>query len=225
MTPYKTFQDIKNEYDFLFKKDRVQDEIRAYKWHAQRLLKYCSHPRDVLDVACGGGFFLNQLNQASDVKPLLTGTDISSEALKIAQRQCPGSQYVLSVAEAMPFKDHSFDAITCLGSLEHFLDIKRAIQEMRRIMRQDGLFYIMVPNQYWYKDIISVALTGDKKDRNQTQELFASLGEWRRILEDAGLRIKKVDKYNGIARSRIKQWFKDILIPKKLSYHFIFICE
>ena len=222
----RDFKDIQQEYDHLFAYDQVRDDDRGYQWHARCLLKSCPNVKWLLDVACGGGYFLREFEGVvGKGRSALIGIDLSREALRIAQSQCPQAHRLLSVGESLPFRNQTFDAITCLGSLEHFLDIQSAVREMTRVMKDDGSLYVLVPNMFWYKDLISVFFTGDKKDRNQTQERFATLGEWRRTLEDAGVRVVRTEKYNGIARSAAKQWLKDILIPLRFSYHFVFICR
>lgn len=221
----KTFKDIATEYDHLFSTENVRDDDRAYQWHARQLFKAKPNAGKVLDVACGGGYFLREVTRRSQGKTCSTGIDISSAALGLALKECPQANYLISVAEFLPFKNETFDAITCLGSLEHFLDIPKAIKEMSRITKPDGIFYIMVPNLFWYKDFWSVLWTGDKKHRNQTQERFASLGEWSDTLKSSGLKIKNIIKYNGIARRPAKQWLKDLVIPRNFSYHFLFICS
>jgi ubiquinone/menaquinone biosynthesis C-methylase UbiE len=219
-----TFKDIQAEYDHLFVTEPIKDEARGYHWHAKTLFGAKKNARRVLDIACGGGYFFEQLRKLAPDKELV-GIDISSQAIAIAQKTCPQAKYLLSVGEGLPFRDQTFDAITCLGSLEHFLNLKVAIDEMRRVATPDAVFYILVPNLYWYKDLVSVLFTGHKKTRNQTQERFACLGEWQELLEANGLKVTKSVKYNGIARKPVKQALKDILIPLKFSYHFVFLCR
>ena len=220
----ETFKKIEAEYDGIFKTEGIRDEDRAYAWHARNILKQAPQNPAVLDIACGAGYFLRELNRLSHSKSRLTGLDISSEALRLAQQECPQASYKKGVAEALPFEDGIFDAITCLGSLEHFVDIPGAIAEMKRVSKQSAAYYILVPNLFWYRDIFSVVRTGGRVSRNQTHERFLSLGEWKQILNDAGLEIKKNVKYNGIAKSPLKQAVKDIVIPLRFSYHFVFIC-
>lgn len=220
----RTVKDIQAEYDRLFKQEPIRDEDRGYRWHAKTLLKEKPDLTSLLDLACGGGFFLREVKKLAG-SASLCGTDISNEALELARRETPGAKLVLGVGEALPFQENSFDAISCLGSLEHFLDIPRAIGEMKRIARPGAVFFILLPNLFWYKDLLSVWLTGSRKDRNQTHERFESLGEWKELLGGAGLRVMKTIKYNGIARRPLKQWFKDLLIPLRFSYHFLFICQ
>jgi len=225
-TQQRTLQDIQSEYDQLFLKQPIRDEDRGYRWHADQVLGQRKHYDRLLDLACGGGFFLKQLAERG--KGRITsrvGTDLSSEALKLAEEECPQAQFMLSAAEKLPFADRSFDAITCLGSLEHFLDIKGAVGEMKRVTRPGGLFFILVPNLFWYKDIFSVLFSGDRLTRNQTHERFSTLGEWKGLLESLGLRVVKTLKYNGVAKRPFKQWIKDRVLPLPLSYHFMFICQ
>ncbi len=221
----KTFKDIRSEYDHFFRTEPIRDEDRAYRWHAAQLLKAKPDADSLLDLACGGGFYLRELKNRTQGKTKLTGVDISYEALELARKECPEAKLLLGVGEALAFKEKTFDAITCLGSLEHFLDVGQAIGEMKRIAKKNAIFYILVPNLFWYKDILWVLLTGDRKTRNQTHERFASWGEWKRLLEEEGLRVVKTIKYNGIAKKALKQWLKDLFIPLRFSYHFLFICQ
>ena len=45
------------------------------------------------------------------------------------------------------------------------------------------------------------------------------------LIEGCGLKVHRTYKYNGIARSPFKQFLKDLLIPKRFSYHFIYILK
>ena len=219
------FKAIQTEYNRLYASEGIRDEDRAYVWHAGQLLKAKPGCKRVLDVACGAGYFLRELDRASAGHVAGTGIDISDTALTLAKKECPRGEFLHGIAEKLPFEDGVFDAVTCLGSLEHFLNIPAAVGEMIRVTKPDGIFYILVPNIFWYKDLFSVLLTGERVSRNQTQERFASWGEWKRTLEDAGLKVRRTNKYNGIAKRAIKQRIKDAVIPLRFSYHLIFLCE
>ncbi len=221
----KDFKDVQNEYDHLFKTEGIRDDDRAYKWHATQVLKLKPGLQSMLDVACGAGYFLREMISATNGALKAVGTDISPVGLEMAKKECPSAEYQECVAEELPFEDNRFDAITCLGSMEHFIDIPKAIREMRRVAKSEAIFYILVPNILWYKDILSVLFTGIRKTRNQTHERFASMGEWKELLESQGLTVQAIKKYNGIAKYGWKQFLKDLLIPVRFSYHFIYICK
>ncbi len=221
----QTFKDIQEHYDQLFHEEPIRDEDRAYRWFAERLFKEKPGARAILDLACGAGYLLREISRIHHGGVILAGTDLSQKALELAKKECPQAFYTLAVGESLPYRENTFDALICLGSLEHFLNISDAVREMKRIVRPDGHFFILVPNMFWYKDVFSVILTGNRKTRNQIHERFASLGEWVELLEELGLKVIKTEKYNGIASSAWKQKIKDGLIPLRLSYHFLFICK
>ena len=224
-TDHKDVAALQAEYDRLYKEAPIRDEDRAYAWIAQELRRIIPSAGSILDVACGGGYFLRELQRLYGASVRFHGIDLSREALSIARKEFPAASYSLSVAEDMPFEPKSFDAVTCLGSLEHFLNIAQALAEIKRVLRPGGIFLAMVPNIMWYRDILSVLLTKNRKSRNQTHELFASHGEWKEMLEQNGFEVIRSLKYNGIAQAAWKQRLKDLLIPERFSYHFIYLCR
>ncbi|MDP3920174.1 MAG: class I SAM-dependent methyltransferase [Candidatus Omnitrophota bacterium] len=222
----RTFQDIQAEYDQLFRDEPIRDDDRGYRWHAQQVLKQRKHYDHILDLACGGGFFLKQLAQmAGERIGRISGSDLSGEALELARREYPQAKLMLAAAESLPVADNTYDAIICLGSLEHFLDVGSAVAEMKRVTKRDGLFFILVPNLFWYKDLLAVLFKGTRLTRNQTHERFAAMGEWQELFASLGLRVVKTVKYNGVAKNSWKQCLKDLIIPLRFSYHFMFICQ
>jgi SAM-dependent methyltransferase len=74
-----------------------------------------------------------------------------------------GSPYadVRGDLEALPFADHSFDAVLCSHVLEHVGDDRRALSEIRRVLRPGGLALLLVPvddaREHTYEDATIVA--------------------------------------------------------------------
>lgn len=50
--------------------------------------------------------------------------------------------FAQAIAEELPFADKSFDCVTMLSSLEHFLNPAYAFSETHRVLREDGLLFI-----------------------------------------------------------------------------------
>ena len=217
-----SIQELRDFYDEEFKRSVIKDEDRAYQWMARQLFRPYMAGKKVLDVGCGGGFFLRELH---GIASLAIGIDLSGEALRIASKNNPPGCLVQGSAEGLPYFDQSFECLFCLGSLEHFSDIPRALKEFRRVVREEGWLFLMMPNLFWYKDILSVLGTGDIGPRNQQYEFFASPAHWKRIVSEADLKIEHCWKYNGISKSPLKQRLKDWLIPTNLSYHIILGCR
>jgi ubiquinone/menaquinone biosynthesis C-methylase UbiE len=102
----------------------------------------------VLEVGCGRGFYLKTLKT---IWPNLdiTGIDINQKYLDIARKFLGNSDVKLINGDAtrLPFKDNSFDRIIATEILEHIPDDKKAIAEMYRVLKPDGIAMVTVPNK------------------------------------------------------------------------------
>ena len=133
----------------------------------------------VLDVACGGGYLLMEAERAGLEAH---GIDIAQAALDRAKTFAPKSTLVRGDAEALPYDDASFDIVTCLGSLEHFLDPPKALEEMRRVLRPAGRAVIVVPNQWFAYDVARGWIEGKGLWHGQESERYFSIGEARDLI-------------------------------------------
>ena len=98
----------------------------------------------LLDVSCGAG---SLLAAAEDIGMHAVGVDLSDEAVRLAKRVAPKARVAVGAGEALAFKNGTFDYVSCLGSLEHFLDMGRGLEEMKRVAKPNARFCIMVPNE------------------------------------------------------------------------------
>lgn len=140
--------------------------------------------RRVLDIACGTGAWLAELAHRG---ASTAGIDISSRAVEQCRRRLPDADIREGVAEQLPFEDCSFDLVTCLGSLEHFLDQPRALREMRRVAKPGATLLILVPNAgFLTRRLGMYGGTGQVAIR----ETVRSLEAWTAMLRDAGLEVR-----------------------------------
>lgn len=86
----------------------------------------------LLDVGCGTGI-------SSDFDCFVAGIDPSIGLLK----QNGSSRKVLGIAESLPFRSNSFDYVISVTSIHNFTDIKKAVDEMERVGRDDFVFSIL----------------------------------------------------------------------------------
>ena len=91
-------------YGFEFSRLFQQD------WHAEMISHVPSGATRVLDLGCGTGFFLAELE---DKHPGAVGLDISHDMLKVSDRYVPGARLVTADAERLPFAPGRFDAVFC----------------------------------------------------------------------------------------------------------------
>ena len=140
----------------------------------------------LLDVSCGSGFLL-QAARARGIRAV--GVDLSDEAVRLARTVAPDARLAVGAGEQLTFRDASFDYVTCLGSLEHFLDMGQGIREMLRVAKPAARLCIMVPNE----NFIGWKVLGHHGTAQQDiNEHLLPLSAWRRLFEDHGLEIVRV---------------------------------
>ena len=91
--------------------------------------------KKVLDVGCGRGF---PSAIVRDRGGSYTGADVVAN----------GSGFALSVADAaaLPFPDAAFDLVFCIDAFEHIPEPLEAAREFRRVLTDDGIFFLSAPN-------------------------------------------------------------------------------
>ena len=119
--------------------DRIAKEYQNKKYYGKHLFKkereillsLIRRGSSLLDVACGTGrhvrfFKTHKINAI--------GLDASKEMIRYA-KSISNDRYIIGDAHSLPFKDHSFDYVTCLGNSIGSLMAEKAIKEMLRVAR------------------------------------------------------------------------------------------
>lgn len=227
----RTASQVKEFYESFHTRICLKESARFNRWLLRILAP--SPGSKLLDIACGGGYLLSEASQRGVIS---YGLEISEKAISIARTQKGKKELLIADAEHSPYRDKSFDMITCLGSLEHFIHPELALSEMLRIGKDSACFCILLPNLFSWDNIQKVKKTGKSPSHDQELERFATRWQWQDFLEENGLKVKKVIKYNGFPNlfetknGRIKpkslnKFFRRFFIPFNLSASFIFICE
>lgn len=102
---------------------------------------------EICDVGCGTGYLLNVLARSPTLKDCrFTGIDFvlgeTQGGPNIALRECDIMQ--------MPFADRSFDTVICTHVLEHILDVRAALAELRRITRRRLILVVPREREFEY---------------------------------------------------------------------------
>ena len=118
---------------------------RTASRHLRRLARRIGVRKNqqVLDVACGTGEWLLA---CKELGAFTNGVDLSERAISACKTSLGEGEYFSMPAEVLPFEDARFDVVTCLGSLEHFIDPVKALKEMVRVAKTDAIFLLLVPN-------------------------------------------------------------------------------
>jgi ubiquinone/menaquinone biosynthesis C-methylase UbiE len=126
------------------------EEYRHVRWGGPRPIsaveEHIPPGSRVLDAGCGNGRYLLPLSRKYDV----VGTDVAVNALSEARsylgRSGQYAECAASTITALPFSDHSFDAVLCYGVLQHLFESERvlAVEELKRVLKPSGMLFIEV---------------------------------------------------------------------------------
>lgn len=109
---------------------------RIYFAAPARDLAALIHPRDgrVLDIGTGSGVVAAAIHGARSI----FGCDPALSMLRLARVRVPGAQFIAGSLPHIPFRSHTFDAVTLGFVLSHVSDVVRALQEVKRVLKRGG---------------------------------------------------------------------------------------
>lgn len=162
---------------------RFEHRVNKAKRHIIACLQFARTARSLLDIGCSLGYVIEagrrlQLGSA--------GTDISHYAVE----QCRhlGHDARVGSLEALPFDDASFDIVVMKHVLEHTPEPRRALAEVRRVLREGGVTLVIVPHLRYWKGLW-LRRRGRyfrPDDLGRQHYVYYSLPALRRLLHDAG---------------------------------------
>jgi 2-polyprenyl-3-methyl-5-hydroxy-6-metoxy-1,4-benzoquinol methylase len=101
----------------------------------------------VIDVGCGSGrLMLKMQKRGFDV----WGCELNADSNNFASKLLEGRIFYKKLTECN-FPEHSFDFVTMFQSLEHMHNFDELFKEISRIIKDDGLVYIYVPNMEFFE--------------------------------------------------------------------------
>lgn len=95
----------------------------------------------ILDIGCSYGHILKHITPAG-------GTGVGIDIDDCFAAPADNLTFVRADAEQLPFRDGSFDVIVCNHVYEHTDDAHRLLDEIARVLKQDGVCYFAGPNKY-----------------------------------------------------------------------------
>lgn len=226
-------RDCGSAYNGLYEVQDMEHIESFYRW-LMRLMR----PRPdstLLDVACGAGAVVRLATEAG---LHAVGVDISEVAARIARSRAE-SMIVVGAGEHLPFANASFDYVTNMGSLEHFIEPLLGVKEMTRVLKPGGKAFILVPNTFSLLTNIWVAFrTGRTAVDKQPIQRYGARADWEALIRAGGLAVKRTLKYERSWPCVLSDWQyylkrpKELLrlvgapfVPLNLAFCFLFICD
>lgn len=134
------------------KKNYVIDEYNGesnYGLDSQiydKLLRFIPSTSKILEIGCGIGHFSNYCYNS---KRSIVSSDISKSNMKKAKEKFPVLSFVQADAEKLPLKNNSFDVVVSRDLIEHLFDQDSHFKEVKRILKEDGVYIIKTPNKIY----------------------------------------------------------------------------
>ncbi len=123
---------------------------------AQHLARYelaarLAPGRRVLDDGCGVGYGAAMIKRAG--AQFVVGIDLDAETIAWAT-ETYGELADFYVADmlALPFEQRFFDFVACFEAIEHVSDPELALDQIKRVLTEDGLLAISSPNRGRYTE-------------------------------------------------------------------------
>jgi 2-polyprenyl-3-methyl-5-hydroxy-6-metoxy-1,4-benzoquinol methylase len=116
--------------------------MKAYLYAEQ----YCEG-KIVLDYGCGNGygsFFLSKISHN------ITAVDINKAVIEMCKQNYQADNLSFQAVEPEKktfFKDAYFDVVVSFQVIEHIYDVRGYLNEMKRVLKDDGVFIITTPNR------------------------------------------------------------------------------
>ncbi len=162
--------------------------IRLEHVHRYLLARELSAGKRVLDLACGEGYGTALLaSSAGEV----VGVDNVPEVVAHARTRYPrpNIRFEIGACGAVPLPDASIDLVVSFETLEHVEDQEGMLQEIRRVLRPNGLLLLSTPDRRVYSDLLGNRNPYHPRELDR-EELEALLGKHFRRVALAGQRVR-----------------------------------
>lgn len=173
--------------------------INNLLWHIKAVIRHIPLRGRVLDVGCGFGLHSILLKESARDISRVVGIDIDKEKIEvfkklIKQFKLKNCQAHVADAENLPFPDNSFDCIYCNESLSHVKNIKRALSEAYRVLKNRGRI-IVSDTEKWNPYALWFVY-----GKGHSGEHYLHQGEMKKLLSEQGF--QDIKRVKGIVAPR-----------------------
>jgi ubiquinone/menaquinone biosynthesis C-methylase UbiE len=161
-----------------------EDLDRLLAWGAAR------RADRVLDVATGGG---HTALAFAGIARRVVAYDLTEPMLAAARAHVRGRgaatvEFVAGDAGGLPFRDESFDVVTCRTAAHHFADVAAAVRQIHRVLRPGGS--LLLQDILGHDDAASAAFILEvEKRRDPSHVRSYRAAEWKAFLRAVGLTV------------------------------------
>ncbi|MGM0123302.1 23S rRNA (guanine745-N1)-methyltransferase [Enterococcus sp. AZ194] len=162
-TLYFLDHQIKTEYTKeMFRPRGRMIEAGMYAPVMDELASMMDFPEFVLDVGCGEGSFLNQLNNRQPLEKMI-GFDISKEGIYLATQQPMPAFWCVADLTNLPFSDQTIPTILNIFSPSHY-------KEFHRVLKNQGQLLKVVPQTNYLTELRQAFYPNEQAKQSYSNE-------------------------------------------------------
>lgn len=154
----------KDNYPFLHERHRLFPQIFEERRH-----------RRILDVSAGIGIVARKIVESYPGE--MHCNEIDATGLReLGKLGVSVTSFDLDTGGKLPVKTGAYDAVICLATLEHLINIDELVTELHRILKDDGRLYVSVPNYaslYWMIPLLRGRTFHDPFGEQSRYEFYA----------------------------------------------------
>jgi ubiquinone/menaquinone biosynthesis C-methylase UbiE len=156
--------------------------------HRYALAQRFCDGKTVLDIACGEGYGSDLLAQQAEK---VIGVDIDPFVVKHAADtyKRENLSFLVGSTDAIPVASNSMDVVVSFETLEHHDKHEEMMQEIKRVLKADGMLIISTPDRKYYSDVTRF------KNPYHVKELYSD--EFRKILNKYFPFVKLIGQTSG----------------------------
>lgn len=117
----------------------VEDEANL-KFFLESLNSYSNEPLSILDLGAGTGALSKYILNSRNAGDKITALDISEDMITHINDQRIGT--IVAPVENLPISASSYDAVVSRQCLHYSQNIEKAIAEVARVLKKDGIFIL-----------------------------------------------------------------------------------
>lgn len=204
------FDEIKNKFDQTY---------AAYA-HSERLLRFPAWKgKAVLEVGCGIGIDAVEFARHG---ARVTAVDLSPRNIDLARKYFAHNKLsgtlLVDNAEQLSFPDDSFDLVVAIGVFIYTPNIRKALDEVLRVVKPGGEVICMFWNRIsWYTLLVRLSGTHfDHQDKDAPMINLYSVRELRKLFAKFSRVETEMDRFptKTIKRSGVMaQLYNHVLVP------------
>ncbi len=185
----------RNGFEASFKEAEFYNKQTQDESHLRDILSFVEIKpgMKILDLGCGSGYLTFALAKENP-NVSVTGLDIVTDTLmsnkdKATKEGLTNLEFISYDGTVFPFEDKAFDLVVTRYALHHFPEIDKSMQEVARVIKPGGKFFLSDPRP---NECDTTRFVDDYMQLKKDGHIkFYTKDDWNTICGKCGFKLKK----------------------------------